>query len=53
MNNCDELPFYLAGWEVTMLPFARNESTRFISATKTPEYLAAGTFGRLDGPGPR
>jgi hypothetical protein len=25
-----------------MLPFARNESTRFISPTKTPEYLAAG-----------
>jgi UDP-galactopyranose mutase len=25
-----------------MLPFARNESTQFISPTKTPEYLAAG-----------
>ena len=25
-----------------MLLFARNESTRFISPTKTPEYLAAG-----------
>ena len=25
-----------------MLPFARNEATRFISPTKTPEYLAAG-----------
>jgi UDP-galactopyranose mutase len=25
-----------------MLPFAHNESTRFISPTKTPEYLAAG-----------
>src|SRR5579875_754039 len=25
-----------------MLPFALNESTRFISPTKTPEYLAAG-----------
>lgn len=37
-----ELPAYLAGWEVAMLPFARNESTRFISPTKTPEYLAAG-----------
>ena len=24
-----------------MLPFALNESTRFISPTKTPEYLAA------------
>jgi UDP-galactopyranose mutase len=38
-----ELPAYLAGWDLAMLPFARNESTRFISPTKTPEYLAAGT----------
>jgi UDP-galactopyranose mutase len=38
----DELPAYLAGWDVAMLPFARNDSTRFISPTKTPEYLAAG-----------
>ncbi|PSB17444.1 glycosyltransferase family 1 protein [Phormidesmis priestleyi ULC007] len=37
-----ELPDYLAGWDVALLPFARNESTRFISPTKTPEYLAAG-----------
>jgi UDP-galactopyranose mutase len=38
----EELPSYLAGWDVAMLPFARNDSTRFISPTKTPEYLAAG-----------
>lgn len=38
----DDLPAYLAGWDVALLPFARNESTRFISPTKTPEYLAAG-----------
>jgi UDP-galactopyranose mutase len=37
-----ELPQYVAGWEVALLPFARNEATRFISPTKTPEYLAAG-----------
>ena len=37
-----ELPHYVAGWDVALLPFARNESTRFISPTKTPEYLAAG-----------
>jgi glycosyltransferase involved in cell wall biosynthesis len=37
-----ELPQYLANWDVAMLPFARNASTRFISPTKTPEYLAAG-----------
>ena len=38
----DELPAYLAGWDVALLPFALNDSTRFISPTKTPEYLAAG-----------
>lgn len=37
-----ELPSYLAGWDVALLPFAKNEATRFISPTKTPEYLAAG-----------
>ncbi|HEX6731566.1 MAG TPA: glycosyltransferase family 1 protein [Pyrinomonadaceae bacterium] len=37
-----DLPGYLAGWDVAILPFAKNESTRFISPTKTPEYLAAG-----------
>jgi glycosyltransferase involved in cell wall biosynthesis len=37
-----ELPHYLAGWDVALLPFARNEATRFISPTKTPEYMAAG-----------
>ena len=37
-----ELPAYLAGWDVAVLPFARNDATRFISPTKTPEYLAAG-----------
>jgi UDP-galactopyranose mutase len=36
------LPAYLAGWDVALLPFALNESTRYISPTKTPEYLAAG-----------
>lgn len=37
-----ELPDYLRGWDVALMPFAINESTRFISPTKTPEYLAAG-----------
>ena len=37
-----ELPAYLSGWDAALLPFARNDSTRFISPTKTPEYLAAG-----------
>jgi hypothetical protein len=38
----DDLPHYLAGWDVAMMPFALNDATRFISPTKTPEYLAAG-----------
>ena len=37
-----ELPSYLKGWDVATLLFADNESTKFISPTKTPEYLAAG-----------
>lgn len=37
-----ELPEYLAHWDVGFMPFALNESTRFISPTKTPEFLAAG-----------
>jgi glycosyltransferase involved in cell wall biosynthesis len=38
----DELPAYLANWDVGFMPFAINESTKFISPTKTPEFLAAG-----------
>lgn len=41
-KSYDELPSYLAGWDAAILPFAINSSTRFISPTKTPEYLAAG-----------
>ncbi len=37
-----ELPSLLAGIDVALLPFARNEATASISPTKTPEYLAAG-----------
>jgi glycosyltransferase involved in cell wall biosynthesis len=37
-----ELPSYIAHWEVALMPFALNEATRFISPTKTLEYLAAG-----------
>jgi len=38
----DQLPAYLSGWNVALMPFAMNESTQFISPTKTPEYLAGG-----------
>jgi UDP-galactopyranose mutase len=42
LKDYSELPGYFAGWDVAMMPFAMNDSTRFISPTKTPEYLAAG-----------
>lgn len=41
-RSYDELPAILSGWDVAMMPFALNEATRYISPTKTPEYLAAG-----------
>ncbi|NJC08660.1 glycosyltransferase family 1 protein [Polymorphobacter fuscus] len=37
-----DLPRYLAHWDLGFMPFARNAATRFISPTKTPEFLAAG-----------
>jgi glycosyltransferase involved in cell wall biosynthesis len=42
MKAYPELPSYIGGWDVALLPFAHNEATRYISPTKTPEYLAAG-----------
>jgi glycosyltransferase involved in cell wall biosynthesis len=41
-KNYNELPDYVSGWDIALIPFALNESTKFISPTKTPEYLAAG-----------
>src|SRR5439155_6041210 len=41
-KSYNELPSYIAGWDIAMIPFAMNDSTKFISPTKTPEYLAAG-----------
>ena len=40
-RSYEELPRYLAGWDVCVLPFARNDATKFISPTKTLEYMAA------------
>jgi UDP-galactopyranose mutase len=42
MKSYRDLPAYFSSWDLAMLPFALNEATRFISPTKTPEYLAAG-----------
>lgn len=41
-KSYDELPAYLAGWNAGFMPFALNDATRYISPTKTPEFLAAG-----------
>jgi glycosyltransferase involved in cell wall biosynthesis len=61
-KSYEQLPAYLSGWDVALMPFAMNESTQFISPTKTPEYLAGGkpvvstpikdvvrTYGKLEG----
>jgi UDP-galactopyranose mutase len=42
MKPYADLPAYLTGWDVCVMPFARNRSTQFISPTKTLEYMAAG-----------
>jgi UDP-galactopyranose mutase len=42
MKDYADLPAYLTGWDVAIMPFAHNEATRYISPTKTPEYLAGG-----------
>jgi glycosyltransferase involved in cell wall biosynthesis len=41
-KSYQDLPHYLAGWDAGFMPFALNDATRFISPTKTPEFLAAG-----------
>ena len=42
MKSYADLPLYFAGWDVALMPFAINDATRYISPTKTPEYLSAG-----------
>ncbi len=37
-----DLPAFICGWDVCLMPFALNESTRFISPTKMLEYMACG-----------
>ena len=41
-KSYEALPEYLSSWDVALLPFAINDATRYISPTKTPEYLAGG-----------
>lgn len=42
MKSYADLPQYFSGWDIGLLPFALNDATKYISPTKTPEYLAAG-----------
>jgi hypothetical protein len=42
MKDYKDLPPYISGWDLCIMPFAINASTEFISPTKTPEFLAAG-----------
>jgi UDP-galactopyranose mutase len=42
MQNYQDLPSFFAGWDVAIMPFAINDATRFISPTKTPEFLSSG-----------
>jgi glycosyltransferase involved in cell wall biosynthesis len=41
-QSYQDLPAFIGSWDVCLLPFALNESTRFISPTKTLEYMACG-----------
>lgn len=40
-RSYDVLPEYLKAFQIAMMPFALNESTQFISPTKTLEFMAA------------
>jgi glycosyltransferase involved in cell wall biosynthesis len=42
MQRYADLPALFAHADVGLMPFAQNDATRYISPTKTPEYLAAG-----------
>lgn len=42
MKSYNELPDYLRAFDIAMMPFALNDATKFISPTKTLEYMAAG-----------
>jgi glycosyltransferase involved in cell wall biosynthesis len=41
-QSYEDLPAFICGWDVCLLPFALNEATRYISPTKTLEYMACG-----------
>ena len=41
-QSYDDLPRFISNWDVCLLPFALNDATKFISPTKTLEYMACG-----------
>src|SRR5690606_3210719 len=41
MKTYAELPHYLKAFDIAMMPFALNDATKYISPTKTLEYMAA------------
>ncbi len=41
-QSYDDLPAFISGWDVCLMPFALNEATKYISPTKTLEYMACG-----------
>jgi glycosyltransferase involved in cell wall biosynthesis len=41
-QDYQDLPAFINGWDVCLMPFALNDATRFISPTKTLEYMACG-----------
>lgn len=41
-KSYDSLPTYIRGFDVCLIPWLVNDLTKFMSPTKTPEYLAAG-----------
>jgi glycosyltransferase involved in cell wall biosynthesis len=41
MKTYNELPLYLNTFDIAMMPFALNDATKYISPTKTLEYMAA------------
>jgi glycosyltransferase involved in cell wall biosynthesis len=41
-RDYDELPALISGWDLGLMPYSLNESTRFISPGQTLEYMACG-----------
>jgi glycosyltransferase involved in cell wall biosynthesis len=41
-QSYQDLPCFISGWDVCLMPFALNDATRFISPTKMLEYMACG-----------